>query len=521
MTNKFSKKAFNPSQGGSFVEEEKPFVRDDSDNKLFPEIQVKNPREQGLITDDTVAVFDFDTPVFRIAQQMETKYVTVTCGDITADLKNKTEFKGKGKKISESSWLGLLNTEREVEGLEPLVVEDFSIEEKQKLKYDEDKALEQAKILVYKKIKQIKLQYGLTKTLLLLASGDTFRNKLPLVRHYKGNRSESLRPLLLKKLRDWCVDELKAELPKQRYDGENIECDDLCEFYKAEGYKCYRKNNYFSYVLVSSDKDSLNSAGAVINADLYTGEDNPLKGQFKFPQMMLIEATDKSAGSLELVSTTGSPELKGQGFKFLMAQCGLHSDGADNYNALGHLKDWGYDINFGVQAAYKVLQPCNTAKEALQATIDTFAKLLPWGVEYKDCHGDPHDVDTMTYMNTYFLVAYMTRSYDDKMDFYKLCKAFKVDTSAIENNNIWTKPYKVFNIELAEELLSKGVSSLKELKLSDLKTYKSLNKGGLVERLDNSVEKVDSIVEFIESNMYKLVQKNKQTGEIVDYVEGE
>lgn len=521
MTNKFSKKAFNPSQRGSFVEEEKPFVRDGSDNKLFPEIQVKKPREQGLITDETIAVFDFDTPVFRIAQQMETKYVTVTCGDITADLKNKTEFKGKGKKISESSWLGLLNTEREVEGLEPLSVEDFSLEEKQKLKYDEDKVLEQAKILVYKKIKQIKLQYDLTKTLLLLASGDTFRNKLPLVRPYKGNRVESLRPLILKKLRDWCIDELKAETPKQRYDGENIECDDLCEFYKAEGYKCYRKNNYFSYVLVSSDKDSLNSAGAVINADLHTGEDNPLKGQFKFPQMMVIEATDKSAGSLELVSTTGSPELKGQGFKFLMAQSGLHSDGADNYNALGHLKDCGYDINFGVQAAYKVLQPCNTAKEALQATIDTFAKLLPWGVEYKDCHGDHHDVDTMTYMNTYFLVAYMTRSYDDRMDFYKLCKAFKVDVSKIENNNILTEPYEVLDEGNLEMLVCSYDDIVDKLVAGELKAYKSGKKQDLVDAMDSIKELLIEQRKLSSKSKTKLVQKNKQTGEIIDYVEGE
>jgi len=501
--------------------EEKPFVRDDSDNKLFPEIQVKDPRKEGVITDETIAVFDFDTPAYRIAQQMENKFITVVCGDITADLKNKTEFKGKGKKISESSWLGLLNTEREVEGLEPLKVEDFVITEKQKLKYDEDKAMEQAKILVYKKLKQIKLQYGLDKTKLLFGKGKTFRDKLPTVRAYKGNRVDSLRPLLLQKLRDWCVEELGAELPVSRYDGENIECDDLCEFYKAEGYKNYIKNGWLSYVLVSSDKDSLNSAGGVINADLHTGENNPLKGTFKYPQLMLIPATDKCAGNLELVSTSGSPELKGYGFKFLMAQAALNSDQADNYNALGHLVDCGYNMNFGVQAAYRVLQPCTTAKEVLQATIDTFAKLLSNGVEYTDCHGDFHDVDTMTYMNTYFLVAYMTRSYDDKMDFYKLCKAFKVDTSAIENNNLFTAPYEVFDKDNAEVIIESYDSVIDHILNNNLKAYKSGKKQDLVDAMDSIKEILLEQRKLSSEGKTKLVQKNKSTGEIIDHIEGE
>lgn len=516
--------AFSDIDAGkvSKVEEEnevqdKVFIRDDSDNKLFPTIQVKDPVKEGIFKDETIGVADFDTPVFRIAQQMETKYLYVECVSdkrINAELKNKTEFKGRGKKVSESSWLGLLNTEREVAGLEPLKVEDFSLEEKQKLKYDEDKAMEQAKILVYKKIKQYKQQYQLKTIKLLLGEGSTFRDLLPTVRPYKGNRVDSLRPLLLKKLRKWCVDELGAELPTKRYDGNNIECDDLCEHYKAKSYQCYRKNGWFPYVLLSSDKDSLNSAGCVINPDLYSGEDNPLKGKFKFPQVMVIEATDLCTGDLELVSTTSSPELKGYGFKFLLAQAHLNQDSADNYDALGHLKDSGYNMNFGVQSAYKVLKPCKTVQECLQKTIDTFAELLPYGVQYTDCHKVAQDIDTMSYMNTYFLVAYMTRSYDDKMDFYKLCKAFKVDTSAIVNNNEWTPPYEVFNTEGAEELTKKVVTSLDDTLLEDFKAYKSLKKDDVVGKHSSAEEKIKLIREDLLDKMYITVQRNKKTGEI-------
>lgn len=499
--------------------EGKPFERDLSDNKLFTEIQVKDPVTTGIFKDETIGVADFDTPVFRIAQQMENKYIYVECisdKNINAELKNKTEFKGKGKKISESSWLGLLNTEREVEGLAPLTVEDFTLEEKQKLKYDEDKAMEQAKILIYKKIKQYRQQYQLNTIKLLLGEGKTFRDLLPTVRPYKGNRVDSLRPLLLKKLRKWCIDELEAELPKARYDGNNIECDDRAEHYKSEGYKHYRKYGWFSYVLLSSDKDSLNSAGCVINPDLHSGEDNPLKGKFKFPQVMVIEATDRCTGNLELVNTSSSPELKGYGFKFLMAQGCLNSDCADNYDALGHLKDAGYNLNFGTQSAYRVLQPCKTVQETLQKTIDTFAELLPYGVEYTDCHGKEHDVTTLEYMNTYFLVAYMTRSYDDKMDFYKLCKAFKVDTSKIENNNILTAPYQVIDQDALLSIVEAYDGVVDDLSDKELKSYKSDKKDGLVGRLDITAESLSEVRELSKNNLFKWVQRNKQTGEIVE-----
>ncbi len=501
------------------VVEEKVFVRDESDNKLFPEIQVKDPLGSGLVREETVGYSDFDTPIYRIAQQLETKYLSVTCNkdpSISAELKNKTEFKGRTKKVSEGSWLGLLNTEREVAGLEPLSVEDFTLEEKQKLKYEEDKAIEQGKILVHKKLKQLRQQYLLNKIVIVLGEGSNFRNKLPTVRPYKGNRSDSLRPLLLKTLRKWLLDEMGAEMAQPRFDGEMIECDDLIEYYKSSGYKHYRRHGWFDKIILSSDKDSMNSAGMVINPDLHTGEDNPLKGKFKFPQMMLIEATDKCTGKLELVTTSGSPEVKGYGFKFLMYQCALGLDSADNYDALGHLKDAGYNLNFGVQSAYKVLQPCKTVQETLQKTIDTFAELLPHGVEYTDHKGDFQDVDTLTYMNTYFLVAYMTRSYEDQMDFFKLRKAFKVDTTKIENNNLYTKPYQVFNVDNAEGLIGDTLSVLAGLKDNELKSYKSLKKDGLVERLDFTSEKVTPLIDTINNNMFKWVQRNKQTGEIID-----
>jgi len=221
-------------------------------------------------------------------------------------------------------------------------------------------------------------------------------------------------------------------MTEARSDGEMIECDDYCEILGSIGYQAYRKTKVFSHLVISSDKDSLGNPKLLINPDTHSGKDNPLKGQYKFPQAMLIEATDRDIGDLELIAKTSGSDVKGFGIKWLIYQAILGQDGADNYNALSHL-DKG--LSFGDQSAYKALKPCKTAKEVIQAGVDVFAELLPNGVQYTTHDGCELDVDCMTYMNTYFKVAYMLRSFDDKMDLYKLCDVFKVDTSKVTGNN--------------------------------------------------------------------------------------
>ena len=490
MSKGFSKKASSGNNQVSEDKVEKPFVRDETGNKLFKEIQVKDITK--YITDETVGCWDYDTPVYKVASSLETKYIRVVCNSdktVTDDIKNVTTFKGRGKKVSESSWLGLLNVKREMEGKTLLTPEDFTVTELQKLKYtDEDKTMEQAKITIYKNIKKIKEQYGLKHLKLLIGSGDNFRNKLPTCRAYKGNRAETLRPLLLKKLRTWVEETLDVEVATARADGEHTEADDHAEYYGNKGYQHYRKEGWFSHVVLSADKDSYNSAKYLIDPSTHTGESNPLRGQFKFPQAMLIEATDRCAGNLELVAKANTSEVKGYGFKFLMYQASLGKDSADNYDALSHL-DQG--LTFGSLSAYKALQPCKTAKEALQASIDVFAELLPYGVQYTTHDGIVKDVDTLEYMNTYFLVAYMLRSAEDTMDFYKLCKAFKVDVSAITDNNSHTAPVKTYvgsesHVKTVEDLLEDIIKN-------DFKGLKAMKKADKAVVLDTIKDKLLSV----------------------------
>ena len=503
---KFDSK-FKPSHGGIEGKEEIPFVRDESDNKMFPQLQVK---DLSTVTDESTRwKLDADGIVYKAASIMENLYIVVKNKDTgeEVELEGIEAFKGKGKAVSENSWLGVENIKRETKKLSPYSVDDFIIEQKQRLKMDESKALEQAKIMINMKLKGLRQQFGINNIDVCIGGGLCFRNSLPTVEPYKGNRIDSLRPILLKSLRSWVMEEKNGE-----YAPEGFENDDYVEWWGYKGYMDYKKNGVFSYGVIAEDKDSFSNPKLLINFGQHTGEDNPFKGDYKFPQAWVIPDSGVSSGETDLI-VKSKKEFKASGLKWLLSQAFLIGDTADHYNALKHLKH--YKTNFGDVGAYELLSEVDSPKDCVQAVIDLYASFFPYGVEYTDHRGDKQDVTTMEYMNTYFLVAYMTRSAKDTMDFYKLCKAFKVDTSKIENNNILTAPYQVFNTDCSEELLTNTLSQLKSLKGEQLKAYKSLKKDGLVERLDDTLAKIDGSIEELEGNMFKWVHRNKQTGEIV------
>lgn len=494
--------------------DDKPFERDGSDNPIFKEWQVNNLKD--ITTEDCIAYYDADTLYFQAASNQETKYIKVTHKKEgwSEELTGIKVFKGLGKGIKKDSWLWLKNLERETEGQEPYNLEDFELEDCAKLNGDKDYCLEQAKIQVNMKLKRVKQQFGLNNIVTVTGSGNNFRHALPLCRLYKGNRKDTAPPMLLKELRDWAISKgLAITTPESPVHG-NIEADDFVDMMGWLGATHYDKTGKFNKICILSDKDGNNSAKIVCNPDTYSG-DHPKKGMFKFPQPYRVPNTKESAGDIEIIPKETSADYKFIGFKGLLWQI-CTSDSADNYSALGHLNG---GMGFGTESAYKILKPCKTAKESLQSVIGIFASLLPYGVQYKDHTGDNQDVDTITYIDYYFRTAYMLRSLDDKMDFYKLCKAFKVDTSSIVNNNLWTPPYKVFNVDAAKELLLKVVDSDKDILENDLKAYKSLKKDLIVERCDSVKDKITSRNDYIISKMYKLVQRNKQTGEIRDFAE--
>lgn len=491
-------------------EQEKPFVRDTSDNKIFPEIQIKDISK--YIDENTVGKMDSDNMIYRACSNMETKYIEVqhNTEDVYIELKGIREFKGQTKLISSVSWLGVENEKRKIKKLPEWEVKDFTITPKSKLIMEYSKALEQAKIQVHKQLKDIRLQFGVPKIDMLLGEGGTFRNKLPLCKPYKGNRTEMLRPILLKDLRKWAVDEMGAEMAVPRVDGEMVECDDLCEYWASIGFQHYRKTGVFSYVCISSDKDSLGNPKYYINPDKHSGKDNPLRGEFKYPQAMLIEATDKGCGGIDLLSGSTKKEIKGYGLKWIVYQAILGEDSADFYSAIKHL---GRKFSYGEVSAYEDLLPLKTPKEVLQKAVDVMAELLPYGVQYTDHTGKEWDVPTLEYCNTYFAVAYMLRSPTDTMTFTKLCNAFGVDTSAIVGNNTMTEPKLTFNKETAEENLA-NLKMIWQNILPDLTGFKTKKKGDLVEIIETIVENNGKLGEQFDS-FYKMKSEPKDVKKVV------
>ncbi len=463
--------------------QEKPFVRDDSDNKIFSDVQVKDIRD--IITEDCIGHYDFDTVVYKACTNMENKFVTVThkTEGWSEDFANKSTFKGLGKGVTDKSWLGLKNTERSMESKPLWSLDDFEIKDCHTLKMDKDKAIEQVKIQLFLKLKQVRQQYRVPKIKPHIGGGLCFRHDLDLCREYKGNRQDSLRPILLSEVRKWVETEMESEIARAGF-----EADDRVEHYGATGYLHYLKTGKFNHLVISADKDSKNNPKLLIDPDTYVGENNPLKGKYKFPQAMLLLDSNKDCGNIEIVQKTNAVDFKFRNFKGLLWQAFLSGDSADHYNCLSHL---GQKLSFGDESAYKLLKSCTTSKEALQAVIDKFAELLPYGVQYTSHKGEDLDVDTITYMNTYFRVAYMTRTYEDAMDFYKLCAAFKVDTSAIVENNKLTPPQRVYvgNQEHLTEVSVLIDSILKE----DMKGFKTLKKADSATRIDIIKEKLAGI----------------------------
>lgn len=501
MTSKFSFKPSGFTQDGEGENNSpekvvKPFVRDDSDNKLFKDIQVKNITD--IITEDCVGHFDFDTPIWKSCANMENKFVTVKhkVEGWEEEFKNVSTFRGLGKGIKPNSWLGMKNVEREVEGLPLYSLEDFDISDGARLKMEHEKTLDQAKVQIHMKLKQIRQQYRIPRIKVHIGSGECFRHELDLVRPYKGNRNESSRPIILKELREWVEKELDCEVALKGY-----ETDDRVEHFGWDGYRNYLKTGKFNHLVIASDKDAKNNAKLLVDPDTHVGENNPLKGKFKFPQAMLIKDSTKDCGDIGIIQKQSSTDYKFYGFKGLLWQAFLSGDGADNYNSLTHLKQ---DLNFGDESAYRLLKPCKNAKDSLQATIDKFAELLPYGVQYTSHKGDELDVDTMAYMETYFLVAYMTRSYQDDMTFKKLCEAFKVDTSKVVGNNKLTPPVRTFCGN--EPHIAELESLIKDILDNNVKGLKSKKKADAAIEIDAIKEKLESI-DF--ECHYEMVQKEK------------
>jgi hypothetical protein len=215
-----------------------------------------------------------------------------------------------------------------------------------------------------------------------LGSGKTHRHYLPLPTPYKGNRKDTIKPLLFEDTRNYLRKKYKAKVI------EELEVDDVVTIRSYE-----ELINGNEPILCSIDKDSQQSTGIEVL--------NYMKDPWELKMIPDI-------GSLYKEKTT----IKGDGLKFLAFQT-IAGDDADGY--------CGYDLSqvkYGPTKAMKALENATTEKEILEVVISEFKKLYPDSFNYIDCHGVEHtDADWRDMLQIYWDCAYMKRSWDDNSSF--------------------------------------------------------------------------------------------------------
>ena len=230
-----------------------------------------------------------------------------------------------------------------------------------------------------------------------------FRDELPLAVKYKGNRENTIRPVLLKELKTYAINSLGAV----EIDG--METDDHVVIRVTEGLKEGRK-----VIGATQDKDARQAEGWWFN---YEKEEKP----------KLV----KGFGDLWLDTTLKIPDVKGEGWKFLYYQI-ICADGADNYCSRdtytrvlvdGKIEEKRKKPRWGSKTAYTALQKCSNHKQCLELIVKKYKEWYgeePF--EYLDWQDNKHTATWLDVLDMQFQLAYMKRKEDDKTCIKKILK---------------------------------------------------------------------------------------------------
>jgi len=348
------------------------------------------------ITPDTIVIFDADQSAFLSSASNEARTIEVKHKQSgkTKEFKTRTEFYGSAKN-SIGGWLGDQNLERETKNLKLFTKEDFTITDIQTAQ-----PLEYCLSTIKNKLKSQLEHLGLEQYKCILGGSNNFRLQLPSPEQYKSNRDGMLRPLQLQDARDYILKHHNGILIN------NIEADDVLAMYGRLSYEGFLKTGKFKYIVVSFDKDNLTLPTFMFNS--YAEE-----GKLKHPVPMFV---DDGIGSLFLDKS----KVKGYGFKFKCHQLliGDSSDGITPYQP--------FKIRFGDKSSYKLLQPCETKQECLQAVVDQYKIWFPEGVKFKNWDGTDIEMTTGQWLNVIYKMTHMLQSKQDKSTIFSLVKELGV-----------------------------------------------------------------------------------------------
>lgn len=378
------------------------------------------PEKNPVITLDNLdsdieAVIDADYAKYSCATVAETVTILATYTPkkgVTKEFKNITEFKGRSKKTI-GGWLGEKNAEQEAKGKKPFAVEDFEITKVQRRRKEyedvvdedgekilgDDGKVERRQLTDDEAMARVLVsttgmmltdlnKLGAGSYTAFVGSGDSFRQGVSTLKKYKGNRDDTLRPMMM--------DVVDAHI-KKRFEATEvtgIECDDKVVMY-AYGHP--------DRVIVGEDKDYYGQPIKFFNVN------RPDEG---------ISDGD-CFGKLWLQGTGSKEKIRGNGRLFLYWQI-LSDDSADNYKANAHS-----DTTWSGKGAYKALCACTTDVEALQVVVDTFKMLYPEPKYIESWRGNRMLIDWHYVANEMFQMARMMRWEGDVMSFDAWCSEYE------------------------------------------------------------------------------------------------
>lgn len=297
----------------------------------------------------TIVAIDGDLIAFKAAAANEERSIEalhVPTGDVRT-FKHRTEMK---KAIA----------------LDGLLFEDFEITDVQTPE-DISHALHTVKHMVQGIVEKAEAD-----TIEMYMSGnDNFRDNLPLPEKYKGNRTDTLRPVQLKEVREYLVKKYNAVV----YHGE---ADDYLSIRQWE-----EKDTGNKLVVASIDKDTYGCDGWMLNWD-------------KMDKPFFIEGLGK-------LWQDDKGKVWGTGFKWKCLQW-LIGDDVDNLKPTFLCK-----VKYGEKSAFKVLDPLTTYAECIKAVAGKYKEWYPGVVQYTDQCGREVEATWLDLMQTYFLGIHMKR----------------------------------------------------------------------------------------------------------------
>jgi 5'-3' exonuclease len=248
-----------------------------------------------------------------------------------------------------------------------------------------------ATYIVKNQISKLKNRFEPELVHIVLGGKNNFRDKLALIKQYKSNRKDFLRPVHLQKVREYLLKVHGAEAV------DNHEADDAVVYY---GYEYLQKG--YDVIICSQDKDALAYSGLKVYD--FTKEDT---------EPLLIS----DFGELHL---NVKDEVKGSGFLWYCHQM-LIGDATDFYRPFEVA-----GIKYGEKTAYKVLKDCKTKQEALEAVISEYRRVYPSEVEYIAWDGSEVVTDYVGMLQLLHKCVRMMETPDDVLDFVKFAERFGV-----------------------------------------------------------------------------------------------